>query len=122
LNQAENCGLRYTAADGWRLLLNPISIPAGGRAVLNLLWLVALAAPAGLLAPRRSAARARNAAVIAAGVGAAVVATGTIVLTVPEGLALAAGYVVGITAREAWRRWRRGARGGVRRAAPIAAG
>jgi hypothetical protein len=43
------CGLAYTAADGWTIMMYPVGWSPAVRRALGLAWLLVLAAPAGML-------------------------------------------------------------------------
>lgn len=56
LNQAERCGLGYTVAKGWSLLLYPEGFPAWLKSALDYFWVAGLVLPVGFWARFRSPA------------------------------------------------------------------
>jgi VanZ family protein len=95
-----DCGAAYTPGSTWRLLMDPAWLGDGGRAAIDALWLLLLALPAGLLAPRMRRGRAICAA--AAGILTAAGLAALPVLHVPLVTAplLAAGFLAGVLLRE----------------------
>jgi len=97
-NAAGACGLGFTAADTWAVLLFPSSLPAAGRWLVGLLWMGGLFLPAGLWLRGRGQALAAAAAVCA---GLLVLPLATILLPTPPSALLAAlaGMAAGMLAR-----------------------
>jgi hypothetical protein len=104
VNEASRCGLAHTIADGWMLLMYPSSWPAAAHRTIGWLWLFVAAAPAGLLGAGRARSVLVRGGVIASGIVAVVLVTGSLDARVEHGAALAAGYLSAALLRAALER------------------